>query len=65
VDYSFNGALWEMHVKAADENEAMQRVQRAAAFGHVSGRQVLSIPIPLGMTVWRLTRWIKNVFRRS
>jgi hypothetical protein len=61
VDYSFDGKLWEMHIKAANEVEAMERVARAAAFGKVSGRQVLSIPIPFGMSMLRLWAWITGL----
>lgn len=45
VHYNFDGSAWAMDVKAKDGKEAMERLQRAAAFGRLSGRQVLSIPI--------------------
>ena len=57
IEYNMDGKKWSLDVMAADEADAMRRVNQAAAFGAVIGREVFSIPLGPSWLVEPLARW--------
>lgn len=61
VDYNFNGGKWSLEIRATSEQDAMDRVRRAAAYGTVAGELMMTIPAaPGGGLLTRLICWWKN-----
>ena len=58
VQYGLDGKRWSLDVMAVDADDAMRRVKRAAAFGTVIGRQVISVKIAPDwvLPLWRRLR---------
>ena len=64
VEYSLDGKWWAIDVMAVDEEDAMRRLKRAAAFGVIYGYEVARVPMWAGgflvPLVVRLRNWLKR-----
>lgn len=60
-EYQFDGGKWLMEVPARSEQEAKERLARAACYGTYLGRGVMKVPASIGGWVpfWcRLRNWL-------
>ncbi len=58
-EYGFEGARWCLTIKATSWDEARARL-KAIGMGQVKGTDVVSIPVPGGMFLYRLWRWLRG-----
>ena len=65
VEYRHDGGTWALNICATSEDDAMQRLQRAAAHGQMLGKEVLVIPakIPGAGLFARASTWLANAAR--
>lgn len=64
VAYQLDGKQWALDVRATSEDDAMRRVQRAAAFGKADGPWSAKIPAWHGRLWVPLYITIRNLFMR-
>lgn len=65
VDYSLDGSQWSMPVRATSAEDAKRRIDRAAAFGNITGPWSDPIPAWHGWLWVPLIVWWRNWRQRN